>query len=59
MRKLKDAIAKKSKPLLEEATELREANPIRQPEYFHDCYDQDAAKESNRLAGRSVQKLVK
>jgi hypothetical protein len=39
--------------------ELPEPVPMRPPGYFEDCYDEDAVKESNNLAARSVRKIVK
>jgi hypothetical protein len=59
MRKLKEAIARKSKQLLADVAELPETIPIRPPGYFHGCYDRNAAKESKRLAAQSIQKIVK
>ena len=52
-------IVRKSKLLVLKPLDLPEPVPIRPPGYFHDCYDKAAAAESNRLAGRSVRKLVK
>lgn len=52
-------IIRKSKLLVLKPLELPEPVPIRPPGYFEDCYDAEAIKESNRLAGKSVRKLVK
>lgn len=52
-------IVRKSKLLVLKPLEIPEPVPMRPPGYFEDCYDQDAAKESNRLAARSVRRLVK
>ena len=52
-------IVRKSKLLVLKPLELPEPVPMRPPGYFQDCYDQDAAEESNRVAARSVRKIVK
>ena len=52
-------IVRKSKLLVLKPLELPEPVPMRPPGYFQDCYDQDAIKESNKLAARSVRKIVK
>jgi hypothetical protein len=52
-------IVRKSKLLVLKPLELPEPVPIRPPGYFQDCYDQDAIKESNKLAARSARKIVK
>lgn len=52
-------IVRKSKLLVLKPMELPEPVPIRPPGYFEDCYDENAAKESNKLAARSVRKIVK
>ena len=52
-------IVRKSKLLVLKPLELPEPVPMRPVGYFQDCYDQDAAEESNRLAARSVRKIVK
>lgn len=52
-------IVRKSKLLVLKPLELPEPVPMRPPGYFQDCYDEAAAKESNKLAGRSVRKIVK
>ncbi len=39
--------------------EMPEPVPMRPHGYFDDCYDKAAVKESNKLAGRSVRKIVK
>ena len=52
-------IVRKSKLLVLKPLELPEPVPMRPVGYFQDCYDQDAAEESNRVAARSVRKIVK
>jgi hypothetical protein len=52
-------IVRKSKLLVLKPLDLPEPVPMRPPGYFHDCYDKEAARESNRLAARSVRKIVK
>jgi prevent-host-death family protein len=52
-------IVRKSKLLVLKPLELPEPVPMRPAGYFHDCYDKVAAKESNRLAARSVRRIVK
>jgi hypothetical protein len=52
-------IVRKSKLLVLKPLELPEPVPMRPPGYFGNCHDRDAIKESNMLASRSVQKLVK
>jgi hypothetical protein len=50
-------IVRKSRLLVLKPMELPEPVPMRPPGYFEDCYDEDAVKESNNLAARSVRKL--
>jgi hypothetical protein len=52
-------IVRKSKLLVLKPLELPEPVPMRPPGYFQDCYDEDAIKESNKLAARSIRKIVK
>jgi hypothetical protein len=52
-------IVRKSKLLVLKPLEMPEPVPMRPPGYFEDCYDEETAKESNRLAARSVRKIVK
>ena len=52
-------IVRKSKLLVLKPLEFPEPVPMRPPGYFEDCYDEEAAKESNRLAARSARKIVK
>ena len=52
-------IVRKSRLLVLKPMELPEPVPMRPPGYFEDCYDEDAVKESNNLAARSVRKIVK
>jgi hypothetical protein len=52
-------IVRKSKLLVLKPLELPEPVPMRPPGYFEDCYDREAINESNRLASRSVRKIVK
>jgi hypothetical protein len=52
-------IVRKSKLLTLKPLEMPEPIPVRPPGYFADCYDKKAAKESNRLAARSIRKIVK
>lgn len=52
-------IVRKSKLLVLKPLEIPEPVPMRSPGYFGDCDDKAAAKESNRLAVRSVRKIVK
>jgi len=46
-------IVRKSKLLVLKPLELPEPVPMRPSGYFRDCYDQEQAKESNRLAAQS------
>jgi hypothetical protein len=52
-------IVRKSKLLVLKPLEVTEPVPMRPPGYFRDCYSEDAARESNKLAARSVRKIVK
>lgn len=52
-------IVRKAKLLVLQPLELPEPVPIRPPGYFDDCYDKTAAHESNKLAARSAQRIVK
>lgn len=52
-------IVRKSKLLVLKPLELPEPVPMRPAGYFNDCYDEEAIKESNQLAARSVRKIVK
>jgi antitoxin (DNA-binding transcriptional repressor) of toxin-antitoxin stability system len=52
-------IVRKSNLLVLKLLELPEPVPMRPPGYFNDCYNAREARESNRLAARSVRKLVK
>jgi prevent-host-death family protein len=52
-------IVRKSRLLVLKPLELPEPVPMRPPGYFDDCYDRHAIKESNELAARSIQKIVK
>jgi prevent-host-death family protein len=52
-------IVRKSKLLVLKPLELPEPVPMRPAGYFQDCYDQETAEESNRLAARSIRKIVK
>jgi hypothetical protein len=52
-------IVRKSKLLTLKPLEMPEPIPMRPPGYFADCYDKEAADESNRLAARSIRKIVK
>ena len=52
-------IVRKSKLLVLKQLEMPEPVPMRPHGYFDDCYDKAAVKESNKLAGRSVRKIVK
>ena len=52
-------IVRKSKLLVLKPLEVPEPEPMRPPGYFEDCYDQEAIKESNKLAARSVRRIVK
>jgi hypothetical protein len=52
-------IIRKSKLLVLKPLEIPEPVPMRPSGYFEDCYDREAAKESNQLASRSVRKIVK
>jgi hypothetical protein len=52
-------IVRKSKLLVLKPLEVPEPVPMRPSGYFQDCYDEEAVKESNRLAARSVRKIVK
>ena len=49
-------IVRKSKLLVLQRLELPEPVPLRPDGYFDDCYDQSAAKESNKLAARSTRR---
>lgn len=52
-------IVRRSNLLVLKPLQLPEPIPMRPPGYFRDCYNAREAKESNRLAARSVRKLVK
>jgi antitoxin (DNA-binding transcriptional repressor) of toxin-antitoxin stability system len=52
-------IVRKSKLLVLQPLQLPEPIPMRPPGYFNDCYDKKTARESNKLAARSVRKIVK
>ncbi len=52
-------IIRKSKLLVLKQLEIPEPVPIRPSGYFEDCYDKAGVKESNKLAARSVRKIVK
>ncbi len=52
-------ILRKSKLLVLKPLEMPEPVPMRPPGYFQECYDKEAAKESNWLAVRSIRKIVK
>lgn len=52
-------IVRNSKLLVLKPLELPQPVPMRPPGYFQDCYNRETAKESNRLAARSVHKVVK
>ncbi len=52
-------IIRKSKLLVLKQLEIPEPVPIRPSGYFEDCYDKSGVKESNKLAARSVRKIVK
>ena len=52
-------ILRKSKLLVLTPLEMPEPVPMRPPGYFQECYDKEAAKESNWLAARSIRKIVK
>lgn len=52
-------IVRKSKLLVLKPLELPEPVAMRPPGFFQDCYDEDAVKESNALAARSIRKIVK
>ncbi len=52
-------IIRKSKLLVLKQLEIPEQVPVRPPGYFQDCYDKAAVKESNKLAARSMGKIVK
>ncbi len=52
-------IVRKSKLLVLKQLEQPESAPMRPDGYFDDCYDKAAAKESNKLAARSTQTIVK
>jgi hypothetical protein len=52
-------IVRKSKLLVLKQLEMPEPVPIRPAGYFSDCYSTAEAKESNKLAARSVRKVVK
>jgi hypothetical protein len=53
------AFVRKSKSFASKMVKLPKRAPRRPARYFHDCYDEDAIKESNKLAVRSVRKIVK
>jgi len=52
-------IIRKSKLLVLKELELPEPVPIRPAGYFEDCYDRAYIKESNKLAKRSVRRIVR
>jgi hypothetical protein len=52
-------IIRKSRLLVLKELEIPEPIPLRPPGFFDDCYDKAAVKESNKLARRSVRKVVK
>jgi hypothetical protein len=52
-------IVRKSKLLVLKELEMPEPVPMRPLGYFDDGYDKIAAKESNKLAARSVRSIVK
>ena len=53
-------IVRKSKLLVLKELEIPEPIPMRQPNYFVDCYDKASIKESNKLEARwAVKKIVK
>jgi len=52
-------IIRKSRLLVLKELDLPEPIPMRTPGFFDDCYDKAAAKESNKLARRSVRQIVK
>lgn len=52
-------IVRKSKLLVLTQLEIPEPIPMRPPNYFADCYDAAAVKESNKFAARSARKIVK
>lgn len=52
-------IVRKSKLLVLKQLEMPEPVPMRPHGYFDGCYDKAEAKESNKLATRSVRKIVK
>jgi prevent-host-death family protein len=52
-------IVRKSRLLVLKPLEVPEPVPMRPPGYFADCYEKETIKESNRLAARSVRKIVK
>jgi hypothetical protein len=52
-------IVRKSKLLVLKQLEVPEPVPMRPPNYFEDCYDKASAKDSNKLAARSVRRIVK
>ena len=47
-------IIRKSKLLILKEFDFPKPVPIRPPGYFADCYDKTSAKESNKLARRSL-----
>ena len=47
-------ISRKSRLLVLKELDIPEPVPIRPPGFFDDCYEERAAKESNKLARRSV-----
>jgi len=51
-------IVRKSRLLVLKELVIPEPIPIRPSGYFEDCYDTAAIKESNKLARRSVRKVV-
>lgn len=52
-------IVRKSKLLVLKELEIPEPVPMRPPGYFNDLYDKADAKECNKFAASSVQKIVK
>lgn len=52
-------IIRKSKLLVLKQLEMPEPVPMRPQGYFDDCHDKAAVKEDNKLAARSVRRIVK